>query len=89
MTESGFDGFRLIVGGLVKNPLELSLVDLERLGEVASDSQRNDADHFPRNYFEVAVFLLVAQALAINRLSELPYQLWNAPGQIQSEGRRD
>lgn len=28
---------------------------------------------------EVAVFLLVAQALAINRLAGLPYPLWNAP----------
>jgi sulfoxide reductase catalytic subunit YedY len=31
---SGFDGFRLKVGGLVKNPVELSLAELERLGEV-------------------------------------------------------
>ena len=28
---------------------------------------------------EVAVFLLVAQALVINRLAGLPYPLWNAP----------
>ena len=28
---------------------------------------------------EVAVFLLVAQAVAINRLAGLPYPLWNAP----------
>lgn len=28
---------------------------------------------------EVAVFLLVAQALAINRLAGLPYPLWDAP----------
>ena len=34
LAESGFDGFRLKVGGLVKNPVELSLADLERLGEV-------------------------------------------------------
>ena len=27
---------------------------------------------------EVAVFLLVAQALVINRLAGLPYPLWNA-----------
>jgi hypothetical protein len=27
---------------------------------------------------EVAVFLLVAQALAINRLAGLPYPWWNA-----------
>jgi CBS domain-containing membrane protein len=38
---------------------------------------------------EVAVFLLVAQALAINRLAGLPYPLWSAPAQIGSEGRRD
>jgi hypothetical protein len=31
---------------------------------------------------EVAVFLLVAQALAINRLAGLPYPLWDAPVQI-------
>ena len=30
---------------------------------------------------EVAVFLLVAQALAINRLAGLPYPLWTAPAQ--------
>ena len=34
LAESGFDGFRLKVGGLVKNPVELSLADLERLGEI-------------------------------------------------------
>jgi DMSO/TMAO reductase YedYZ molybdopterin-dependent catalytic subunit len=34
MAESGFDSFRLKVGGLVKNPVELSIADLERLGEV-------------------------------------------------------
>ena len=34
LSESGFDGFRLKVGGLVKNPVSLSLADLERLGEV-------------------------------------------------------
>ncbi len=34
---------------------------------------------------EVAVFLLVAQALAINRLAGLPYPLWSAPAQIDSE----
>jgi CBS-domain-containing membrane protein len=34
---------------------------------------------------EVAVFLLVAQALAINRLAGLPYPFWNAPAQIDSE----
>ena len=28
---------------------------------------------------EIAVFLLVAQALAINRLAGLPYPFWNAP----------
>jgi CBS domain-containing membrane protein len=38
---------------------------------------------------EVAVFLLVAQALAINRLAGLPYPLWSAPDRIESEGRRD
>lgn len=31
---------------------------------------------------EVAVFLLVAQALAINRLAGLPYPLWGAPAHI-------
>ena len=30
---------------------------------------------------EVAVFLLVAQAVAINRLAGLPYPLWSAPVQ--------
>jgi len=34
LAESGFDSFRLNVGGLVKNPGELSLAELERLGEV-------------------------------------------------------
>lgn len=39
---------------------------------------------------EVAVFLLVAQALVINRLAGLPYPLWNAAGstkeaEIQTE----
>jgi CBS domain-containing membrane protein len=34
---------------------------------------------------EVAVFLLVAQALAINRLAGLPYPFWNAPAQIDNE----
>ena len=32
---------------------------------------------------EVAVFLLVAQALAINRLAGLPYPLWSVPAQIK------
>ncbi|MBZ5610652.1 MAG: HPP family protein [Acidobacteriia bacterium] len=34
---------------------------------------------------EVAVFLLVAQALAINRLAGLPYPFWSAPAQIDSD----
>ena len=34
MTEDGFKDFRLKVGGLVENPVELSLDDIERLGEV-------------------------------------------------------
>ncbi len=34
---------------------------------------------------EVAVFLLVAQALAINRLAGLPYPLWSAPAQNDSD----
>jgi len=38
---------------------------------------------------EVAVFLLVAQALLINRLAGLPYPLWSTPAQVESEGRRD
>ena len=38
---------------------------------------------------EVAVFLLVAQALVINRLAGLPYPLWDTPTQIESEGRTD
>jgi len=33
MAESGFGTFRLKVGGLVENPVELSLGDLEKLGE--------------------------------------------------------
>ena len=33
---------------------------------------------------EVAVFLLVAQALAINRLAGLRYPLWCAPAEIGS-----
>ena len=33
---------------------------------------------------EVAVFLLVAQALVINRLAGLPYPLWNATTSIKS-----
>ena len=32
---------------------------------------------------EVAVFLLVAQALVINRLAGLPYPLWHAPASIK------
>ena len=50
-----------------------------------SSCRRCHLDRFPRNYFEpreliiieVAVFLLVTQALAINRLAGLPYPLWN------------
>jgi CBS-domain-containing membrane protein len=38
---------------------------------------------------EVAVFLLAAQALVINRLAGLPYPLWDTPTQIESEGRTD
>ena len=38
---------------------------------------------------EVAVFLLVAQALAINRIAGLPYPLWRLPAQIGGEGRGD
>ena len=38
---------------------------------------------------EVAVFLLVAQALVINRLAGLPYPLWGTPARIESEGRHD
>ncbi len=34
LAENGFHDFRLKVGGLVDNPLELSLADLERIGEV-------------------------------------------------------
>ena len=33
MAENGFKDFRLKVGGLVENPVELSLADIERLGE--------------------------------------------------------
>jgi sulfoxide reductase catalytic subunit YedY len=33
MCETGFKDFRLKVGGLVENPVELSLADVERLGE--------------------------------------------------------
>jgi methionine sulfoxide reductase catalytic subunit len=33
LAENGFQNFRLKVGGLVKNPVELSLADLERMGE--------------------------------------------------------
>jgi CBS domain-containing membrane protein len=35
---------------------------------------------------EIAVFLLVAQALLINRLAGLPYPLWDGPGQINRAG---
>ena len=38
---------------------------------------------------EVAVFLLVAQALVINRLAGLPYPFWSAPDQIESDRRPD
>ncbi len=34
MAESGFRDFKLRIGGLVENPVELSLADLERLGPV-------------------------------------------------------
>jgi len=34
MAERGFYDFRLRVGGLVQNPVELSLADIERLGQV-------------------------------------------------------
>ncbi|MGH9736703.1 MAG: molybdopterin-dependent oxidoreductase [Candidatus Acidiferrales bacterium] len=34
MTEDGFKDFRLKVGGLVENPVELSVDEIERLGEV-------------------------------------------------------
>ncbi len=34
LAEAGFENFRLKVGGLVENPVELSLADLEQLGEV-------------------------------------------------------
>ncbi|HEX5425925.1 MAG TPA: molybdopterin-dependent oxidoreductase [Candidatus Acidoferrales bacterium] len=34
MTEEGFKNFRLKIGGLVENPVELSLDEIERLGEV-------------------------------------------------------
>ncbi|MBT9333379.1 HPP family protein [Paracidobacterium acidisoli] len=35
---------------------------------------------------EVAVFLLVAQALLINRLAGLPYPLWKTPAQLMPAG---
>ena len=38
---------------------------------------------------EVAVFLLVAQALVINRLAGLPYPLWGTPARIEIEGRHN
>src|SRR5215469_393737 len=38
---------------------------------------------------EVAVFLLVAQALVINRLAGLRYPWWSAPDQIESDRRPD
>lgn len=38
---------------------------------------------------ELAVFLLVAQALGINRLAGLSYPLLSGPAQIDSDGRRD
>jgi methionine sulfoxide reductase catalytic subunit len=34
LAERGFEGFRLRVGGLVENPVELSLVEIEELGLV-------------------------------------------------------
>lgn len=34
---------------------------------------------------EVAVFLLVAQALVINRLAGLPYPLWNGAPSVEME----
>ena len=34
LADGGFEGFRLKVGGLVERPVELSLADLEKLGEV-------------------------------------------------------
>jgi sulfoxide reductase catalytic subunit YedY len=34
LSQGGFSAFRLKVGGLVKNPVELSLADIERLGKV-------------------------------------------------------
>ena len=36
---------------------------------------------------EAAVFLLVAQALAINRLAGLPYPLWNAGTDREAQER--
>jgi sulfoxide reductase catalytic subunit YedY len=33
LAETGFEAFRLKVGGLVEEPVELSLADLEKLGE--------------------------------------------------------
>ncbi len=38
---------------------------------------------------EVAVFLLVARALAINQLAGLPYPFWSAPAQTDGESRGD
>jgi len=38
---------------------------------------------------EVAVFLLVAQALVINRLAGLLYPLWDIPARTESEGHPD
>jgi DMSO/TMAO reductase YedYZ molybdopterin-dependent catalytic subunit len=34
LAEAGFENFRLKVGGLVERPVELSLADLEQLGEI-------------------------------------------------------
>jgi methionine sulfoxide reductase catalytic subunit len=34
LAKSGFQDFRLKVGGLVENPIELSLADIEKLGEI-------------------------------------------------------
>jgi DMSO/TMAO reductase YedYZ molybdopterin-dependent catalytic subunit/thiosulfate reductase cytochrome b subunit len=41
LAETGFKDFRLKVGGLVQNPVELSLEDLEKMGEV---------DHITRHH---------------------------------------
>jgi CBS-domain-containing membrane protein len=38
---------------------------------------------------EVAVFLLVAQALVINRLAGLPYPMWNAATSINPANEDD